>query len=219
MPESVTLRADVHGVRIGDDLVVLDVAAGLYLCWPDVPSLSMSPDRRRIFARDPGLLEALGAAGLTTPKELPPPRSPVEPLRPAYDLADTGDGGLGPRRSGFLPASLDAVFVYPRLGFSDLVRFGQAHPPGVDPNASPPPEMVALVAAFHRWACWTPAPAKCLIRSFMLLRQLRRHGFDAHWVFAVRTWPVEAHCWLQAGPVVLDDAIERLTAYHPILVV
>jgi hypothetical protein len=79
--------------------------------------------------------------------------------------------------------------------------------------------MVALVAAFHRWACWTPAPAKCLIRSFMLLRLLRRHGFDARWVFAVRTWPFEAHCWLQAGPVVLDDAVERLTAYHPILAV
>ena len=79
--------------------------------------------------------------------------------------------------------------------------------------------MRRLVAGFHRWAYWTPAPAKCLIRSFMLLRLLRRHGLDARWVFAVRTWPFEAHCWLQAGATVLDDAGDRLVAYHPILVV
>lgn len=79
--------------------------------------------------------------------------------------------------------------------------------------------MLEVIASFHRWAPFAPAPGKCLLRSFMLLRLLRRHGHDARWVFGVRTWPFRAHCWLQAGDVVLDDDVEALVALTPILVV
>jgi hypothetical protein len=116
-------------------------------------------------------------------------------------------------------ASYDVAAVYPRKRFADLVAFGAAHPSGAVPDGEPGPEMLRRVDSFHRWADWTPGPAKCLVRSFLLLRHLRRHGLDARWVFAVRTWPFEAHCWIQAGQTVLNDARDRLEAYAPILVV
>ncbi len=220
MATSRYLAPQVHAVRIGDDLVFLDVAADRYLCWPDAAALALSSDGRRLTAARPEDLAELEAAQLLGPDAAAAMFGAVALASPTGDLFPrTPEGpsrawGLDLLRGGF-----DSAVVYRRARFIDLVRFGAAHPADGRPDAPPSAPAADLVAAFHRWACWTPAPAKCLIRSFMLLRRLRRSGHDARWVFGVRTWPFEAHCWLQAGPVVLDDALERLGGHHPILAV
>jgi hypothetical protein len=84
---------------------------------------------------------------------------------------------------------------------------------------TPAPAALEVVARFRRWAPFAPVSGKCLLRSFMLLRLLRRRGFDAHWVFGVSTWPFTAHCWLQVGDIVLDDSHERLLPYRIIHVI
>ena len=76
-----------------------------------------------------------------------------------------------------------------------------------------------VVQRFHRWIPYAPVSGKCLLRSYMLHRFLRRAGHDARWVFGVATWPFTAHCWLQIDDVVLDDAADRIAHFHPILVV
>jgi hypothetical protein len=219
MATAAFLPPSVHAVRIGDDIVFLDAAADRYLCWPNADGLSLSCDRRRLSVCDPDALNDLESAGLVSriddplvPHCIPP--EPVADLWPDRNSsASRGDSW------NLLRASYDAALIYPRQSFVNLLAFGSSRDPDACPDAEPGAEMARLVAGFHRWAYWTPAPAKCLIRSFMLLRLLRRHGLDARWVFAVRTWPFEAHCWLQAGATVLDDARDRLVAYHPILVV
>ena len=80
-------------------------------------------------------------------------------------------------------------------------------------------ETLRLARVFQRVAVWLPMPRKCLVRSFVLLRFLQRSGLNARWVFGVRTWPFAAHCWLQLEDTVLDDLVERLAAYEPILAV
>jgi hypothetical protein len=213
------LRPSVHAVRVDDDIVFLDVAADRYLCWTNAGKLKLSADLRSLDILDPEAMADLEAAELLSPKGclegprlgLPSPASDLWPSRSQpLQRADPWN---------FIRASCDAAIIYPRRSFADLVAFGADRGPAATPDRDPSPEVASLVAGFHRWAYWTPAPAKCLIRSFVLLRLLRRHGHDAHWVFAVRTWPFAAHCWLQAGATVLDDARERLEAYHPILVV
>jgi hypothetical protein len=213
------LAPSVHAVRIMDDIVFLDAAADQYLCWPSADGVSLSDDRRRLTISDPNAVLDLESTGLASRREY----AQVSRYMPAAPAAD-----LWPERNStansddwrnLLRASCDATLVYPRRTFAELVAFGAARGPHSTPDSEPGLEMSRLVAGFHRWAYWTPAPAKCLIRSFILLRLLRRHGLDARWVFAVRTWPFEAHCWLQAGSTVLDDARDRLVAYHPILVV
>ena len=52
----------------------------------------------------------------------------------------------------------------------------------------------------------------------MLVSYLRRCGLRADWVFAVRLWPFAAHCWVQCGDLCLNDDVERLAPYTPILV-
>jgi hypothetical protein len=73
--------------------------------------------------------------------------------------------------------------------------------------------------AFDQLMPFVPFQGECLFRSRLLLAYLRTEGRDATWVFGVRTRPFQAHCWLQLGDTVLDDAAERLCGYVPILAV
>jgi hypothetical protein len=86
-----------------------------------------------------------------------------------------------------------------------------------------PESAVAAVArdarAFDQLTPFVPFQGQCLFRSFLLLAFLRAGGGDADWVIGVRTYPFEAHCWLQAGDIVLDDAAERVCGFTPILVI
>jgi hypothetical protein len=57
----------------------------------------------------------------------------------------------------------------------------------------------------------------CLLESIVLLELLARYRLFPRWVFGVRTRPFAAHCWLQQGHVVLNDTIERVSRYTPIM--
>jgi hypothetical protein len=60
---------------------------------------------------------------------------------------------------------------------------------------------------------------RCLFHSLTLLLFLRRFGIHPRWVFGVRKAPFGAHCWLQDGEVVLNDSVERVAMFTPIMVV
>jgi hypothetical protein len=66
---------------------------------------------------------------------------------------------------------------------------------------------------------FVPFQGECLFRAFMLLCFLRLGDCDARWVIGVKTYPFLAHCWLQVGRTVLDDAAERVCGFTPILTV
>lgn len=113
-------------------------------------------------------------------------------------------------------ALVDVARCYRGRTFSQIVQAASR------PRTSAPritPALETAVTRFHGWAPYAPVSGKCLLRSFMLLRTLRRQGLDALWVFGVRTWPFHAHCWLQCEDTVLDDPAERIWAYTPIMVV
>jgi len=57
----------------------------------------------------------------------------------------------------------------------------------------------------------------CLFDSLALLLFLRQLGVYPHWIFAVRTGPFAAHCWLQSGHVVLNDTVDNVRSYTPIM--
>ncbi|HEX5265107.1 MAG TPA: lasso peptide biosynthesis B2 protein [Phenylobacterium sp.] len=212
------MQSSVYAVAVGDDVVFLDVGRDRYLCWPSVAGLRVCASGDALEIQDASLLGDLRAAGLVRRGPPDAPRAPTVSIAPpACDLA-RDPGAQRHDLQAMARAAFDAAVTYQRNDFAQLVAFGRRHE-GPSPDVAPPPKMRAMVRGFQTWAPWLPAPAKCLIRSFTLLRLLRRGGFDARWVFAVRTWPFEAHCWLQAGDVVLDDELERLVAFHPILVV
>ena len=63
-----------------------------------------------------------------------------------------------------------------------------------------------------------PSPRRCLPASLIAARFLRRLGREVEIVFGVRSHPFAAHCWIEAGGVVLDDDLDRVRAFTPIAV-
>jgi hypothetical protein len=59
----------------------------------------------------------------------------------------------------------------------------------------------------------------CLFDSLALIHFLAQYGLYPDWVFGVSADPFEAHCWVQAGQVVLNDTVERVSAFTPILTI
>ena len=212
----VILRADVHAVHVGDDLVLLDVGGDRYLSLPMVRDrASLADDRQSLQVDDPALLAALNEAGLLQAAPGPPrrrlPDAPRISAIPA-DLPRPTARELAPMLAGLT----DVLRVYRGRSFAQILA-AAARPEGR--QAAWTPVLAAAARRFQVWAPYAPVTAQCLLRSFMLLRALRRDGLDATWVFGVRTWPFHAHCWLQADDVVLDDWAERVAAYAPILAV
>lgn len=213
------LAAGVHAIDIDGDLVLLDVRSDAYYCLPGVLAHGELALDGRLIVGVPAAAEDLAAAALIEAGDrcdapAPPPRPPTPcatALRTTYPQPPASAIPEAVR------ATLDMVVHYRGRRFANILT---AVGPRDPYRAAPPSErLIEAVDRFHHWVPFAPVSGKCLLRSFMLLRHLRRQGLDALWVFGVRTWPFHAHCWLQCDGLVLDDHPDRVRAYAPILVV
>jgi hypothetical protein len=205
------LSPSIHLAKIGQDVVILDARADAYYCLPAAASdIEVGPAGIRFG--DPGLEHQFVEAGFLA--KTPPRRRALSP-RPQRDLGAVSASQPRLADIGLIVlAWLTMLVSYLRADFARLTRC-------VDdrgaPTTEPSGEVLRLVAAFERVLPWLPFQGLCLYRAFLLRRVLRWRGHRVRWVFGVRTWPFLAHCWLQAGDVVLDDAAERLVAFTPIM--
>jgi hypothetical protein len=58
---------------------------------------------------------------------------------------------------------------------------------------------------------------RCLLSSVVLSEFLARYGMRSQCVLGVKARPFAAHCWLECGGRVLNDSVERVRAFTPIL--
>ena len=77
----------------------------------------------------------------------------------------------------------------------------------------------SLVSVFDRLRLFYPRSYLCLFDSLALVHFLARFHVYPDWVFGVTADPFEAHCWVQAGSIVLNDTVERVSAFTPIMCV
>lgn len=69
---------------------------------------------------------------------------------------------------------------------------------------------------FARARRYIPIEPVCLLDSLSLLRFLSRRGLPANIVFGVTPEPFAAHCWVQAGDMVLNETLSDAHAHTPI---
>ena len=74
-------------------------------------------------------------------------------------------------------------------------------------------------AIYRRLRPWYPRPYLCLFDGLALVEFLARRGLFPDWVFAVQAQPFGAHCWVQAGEQLLNEATECAREFTPIMVV
>jgi hypothetical protein len=74
-----------------------------------------------------------------------------------------------------------------------------------------------LIAIFKELRPFYPRAYLCLFDSLALIEFLASYSFFPKIIFGVISDPFQAHCWVQDGSVVLNDNLERVEKYQPIL--
>jgi len=205
------LASGIFSAVVGDDLVFLDVGADAYHCLADAAACVVLGDRT--LSGPVALVAVLRAGGLVTDRAEPYRVTPLPPIVERRTGLEDGDAGS---MAGF--AHLWGAERRARRSLCGLPLAEVLALPGEAGPADPDPKHIAqLTSLFARWLPWVPVQGACLYRAVFLRTLLRRAGQDATWVFGVRTWPFAAHCWLQAGDVVLDDGVDRVRSFTPIM--
>ena len=76
-----------------------------------------------------------------------------------------------------------------------------------------------LTSIFYRLRPFYNREYLCLFDSLALLEFLARYSLFPTWVFAVQSEPFMAHCWIQENRILLNDTVDRVSVYTPILAV
>jgi hypothetical protein len=76
---------------------------------------------------------------------------------------------------------------------------------------------ISLVSVFNLLRSCYARPYVCLFDSVCLLEFLAQYALFPRLVFGVNAEPFQAHCWLQEDRMVLNDTVERVSAYTPIM--
>ena len=76
-----------------------------------------------------------------------------------------------------------------------------------------------LILGFQALRPSFPRNYLCMFDSLALLHYLFRHGVSADWIYGVQPNPFEAHCWLQSDSVVLNDLVDHVRKFTPIMAV
>jgi len=207
------LADHVHLAVTGADGVLLDARDGVYYCLPEAGGHFVGDD-----IVDPDLAQTLEAAGLAIAAGSPRATRRAAPA--ARDLTQLEP----PKPSRGEQLALARVWTasagrYHGRSFAALIAQARRRAPSENLASDEDASTARRALVFARLLPWIPFQGVCLYRSFMLLAYLRAAGLDAAWVFGVRTWPFEAHCWLQHGDLVLDDTVDGVRGYLPILVV
>lgn len=90
----------------------------------------------------------------------------------------------------------------------------------VDRRASKSRHTVAQsISAFEHARLLRTAADRCLPRSIALALCLASDGKRTNLVIGVKLAPFGAHCWVQSGDEVLNDSVEEVLRYQPILII
>jgi hypothetical protein len=74
-----------------------------------------------------------------------------------------------------------------------------------------------LFRIFQTLRPYYPRPYLCLFDSLALLYFLARYRVFPQWVYGVKLEPFSAHCWIQVGDRVVNDIIDNVRGYTPIM--
>lgn len=198
--------------------------------WPVAPSADLPATTQRaeevaapLLSR--GWLVQKRAHGAYEPADSKD-ATPVCAPRPETDLIQdmqAAGASLNLRTvAAFVFASVLAKFVLRFWHFERVIRrVGERKSRCADSKQPLDLERIRqLVGAFNRMRVFLfSSREECLHDSLAVLEFLAQHGVFPTWVFGVRARPFAAHCWLQHAGIVLNDTVEHVSTYVPIMLV
>ncbi|SMF60995.1 lasso peptide biosynthesis B2 protein [Allosphingosinicella indica] len=187
------------GLAIVDgQAVVLDLAADRYVA---IGEPGMSEEALTRALRDQGHLRNGEPLASLQPDIVPPE-------------AEIGEGAGAQCRARMFELLLDQLAIRTALRLGAIARL--AAPPAIAVCAERG-SLEAEAAAYRDVRRLIPLPPICLADSLAMRRWLARRGIAVALVFGVKLSPFAAHCWLQAGSRVVNDSLDNVRPFTPIL--
>jgi hypothetical protein len=197
MMRQLSRSGPVYACRDGDHVVALDLGSGRYFAAPAA--------------------QVLGAAGRRIDR-----LTFSEAAAPSLELSPESLNGLATdagccvrfsvavaKAAALLRLrSLEAIVARVRRRKPAEPRRSSGDGPGCD-------ELAALFARLRPFLF--TGHDRCLFESLALLEFLATYGHHPQWVFGVRARPFAAHCWVQHGSIVLNDTLEHVSGFTPIM--
>jgi len=211
----------VSACMVGAQAIFLDARQDRYLSLGGVAAQAVQAllEHR---AADEDQLRRLEKAGLVEAGE-PQPGWPRRPAAPTHSLveddgiqATSGLTSLVEVAAGLFQAGRH-VRRRPLASILDSIGARKTNPSR--PLETSTQSILPLAAAYLATRRRVPIQPSCLPDALALLTCLARRRLTADLVFGVKLNPFSAHCWVQAGDIVLNDAIGTVTVHTPILVV
>lgn len=210
------LAPHVHAAVLGKDLVLLDGRSDRYLAIPG--SLVTLMEDSAAVDLGPGLLlagkaaAALDRAGLL--RTCGRPWSPLPP--PGRALTPAVGQPLSASDWCSLVVALTSAGRRLRSGRSlGATSFTSRRAP---PDPAEEDSLADAVGRLSKLRLLVPTPRRCLPSALVARSFLELEGLSVDIVAGVRSHPFGAHCWLEAGGMVIDDDLDRVSAYTPIVV-
>lgn len=207
------LRTGVTFCAVGDAWFFLDLPNDRYACL-----IGASAQRFGAFV-DGRLAEPREAfaplAGMIAEGDC----APLSPFRlaaqPAADLALTSSSSLSLRLAATFALGT-AARALGHQSLADIVeRLRTCKMQIGDRSQDVPVEEIAHAIQFA--GSILGAQDRCLALSIACAHMLVRRNIRPELVFGVKDRPFEAHCWVQVGACIVNDTLERVRAFTPIL--
>lgn len=206
------LAPHVHIALVDGDVVLLDARSDRYACLPACDAREIRTRHAARWWQEGPLVSELAAAGYLAPTDTEPVAARTLPSVCEVDLHMLGGDAPPLSVPDLTAAALAGLMTAWRLSTQRPMHWFRSR----HDQAPPPDKAIALARRFTEAQLHLPGLTRCLPRSLALLDFLARRRCPAQLVFGVRTHPFEAHCWVQAGNVVLNDTLSRIRWYTPI---
>jgi len=215
------LSPHVHLADVDGDLVLMDTRHNQYFCIARDAAAAVRGELvgGNRFRGHLALLGELEAAGLYGSQDS------VQPFQAVPHLAEVDIFGELPDALSFgdmlaLTRAAARAWCRLRLGRpSDWLETARHRNRMARHTEMAAARVHALARRSYLARALFPGAARCLPNSMLLLELLDLNGLGARWVFGVRTFPFEAHCWVEHEGVILNDTIDHVRWYTPIVAV
>jgi hypothetical protein len=211
--------------EVGQETILMDTARDRYLALPPAIKLSFRKLRlgHPLEVMDQEPLQYLVKEGVIVPGNTGHPITPCAlNSSPLYHFVPDDNSKCS--TLDLIRASAHLVLArygISRFGFSEILATivgdrAELRRMSLEQSAE---RARQIAAAFYKLNAFVTHHDQCLLRSVAMIRALTSVGVSAEMVFGVAARPFRAHCWVQYEAYILNDTLEGIQNYTPILVI
>jgi hypothetical protein len=212
------LRAGISYCEVAGQLLFLDVRRDRYFCLSETSEAAFKrvAQGAEAAAPDAAALAGMIGDGLLVPGAPLRPCPPVS--HPQASLIDALEGGSS--NAATLGAIAGLARARAALRLLGLARTLARLPPpiGTASDAKQAANTMQVAAAYQQAGLLVTALDRCLPRSIAVAHRCRRLGIPVDLILGVRLQPFAAHCWVQLGETIVNDRLDKVRNFTPILV-